>query len=62
MLVSADLEGSRMSLPFGTPVPNPLGLAYITRLSDHLFVLARLVAKDRGGDILWKPGATRDPG
>ncbi|MBT9382311.1 glycoside hydrolase family 3 protein [Pseudooceanicola sp. CBS1P-1] len=27
MLVSADLEGSRMSLPFGTPVPNPLALA-----------------------------------
>lgn len=26
-LISADLEGSRMSLPFGTLVPNPLGLA-----------------------------------
>ncbi len=26
-LISADLEGSRMSLPFGTSVPNPLGLA-----------------------------------
>ncbi len=39
---------------------NPLALAYINRLSDHLFVLARLVAKSEGGDILWKPGATRD--
>lgn len=29
MTVSADLEGSRMSLPFGTEVPNPLGLAAI---------------------------------
>ncbi|MBJ6987108.1 glycoside hydrolase family 3 N-terminal domain-containing protein [Devosia sp. MC521] len=29
MLVSADLEGSRMSLPFGTEVPNPLALAAI---------------------------------
>lgn len=29
MLVSADLEGSRMSLPFGTEVPNPLGLAAV---------------------------------
>ncbi|WP_092180687.1 glycoside hydrolase family 3 N-terminal domain-containing protein [Devosia sp. YR412] len=29
LLVSADLEGSRMSLPFGTSVPNPLGLAAI---------------------------------
>lgn len=29
LLVSADLEGSRMSLPFGTAVPNPLGLAAV---------------------------------
>ena len=27
--LSADLEGSRMSLPFGTAVPNPLGLAAV---------------------------------
>jgi cob(I)alamin adenosyltransferase len=38
---------------------NPLALTYINRLSDHLFVLARLVAKSEGGDILWKPGGTR---
>ena len=38
---------------------NPQALIYINRLSDHLFVLARLVAKGEGGDILWKPGATR---
>jgi cob(I)alamin adenosyltransferase len=38
---------------------NPLALAYINRLSDHLFVLARSVAHGAGGDILWKPGATR---
>jgi len=24
-----------------------------------LFVLARWVARERGGDILWQPGATR---
>lgn len=29
LLVSADLEGSRMGLPFGTQVPNPLGLAAV---------------------------------
>ena len=29
LLISADLEGSRMSLPFGTTVPNPLGLAAV---------------------------------
>lgn len=38
---------------------NPLALAYINRLSDHLFVMARLVNAAAGGDILWKPGATR---
>jgi cob(I)alamin adenosyltransferase len=38
---------------------NPLALIYLNRLSDHLFVLARWVARDDGGDILWQPGATR---
>ena len=38
---------------------NPHALAYLNRLSDHLFVLARWVARSAGGDILWQPGATR---
>jgi cob(I)alamin adenosyltransferase len=38
---------------------NPLALTYLNRLSDHLFVLARSLASGAGGDILWKPGATR---
>jgi cob(I)alamin adenosyltransferase len=38
---------------------NPTGLAYINRLSDHLFVLARWLNRAGAGDILWKPGATR---
>ena len=39
---------------------NPQLLAYLNRLSDHLFVAARHVASLEGGDVLWKPGATRD--
>jgi cob(I)alamin adenosyltransferase len=38
---------------------NPNLLAYLNRLSDHLFVAARFVAAREGGDVLWKPGATR---
>ena len=38
---------------------NPLARAYLNRLSVHLFVLGRLLAKDEGGDLLWQPGATR---
>ena len=40
---------------------NPLALAYLNRLSDHLFVLARQVAAGGGGEVLWQPGATRSP-
>lgn len=38
---------------------NPLARTFLNRLSDHLFVLARLLAKSSGGDVLWRPGATR---
>lgn len=38
---------------------NPLALTYLNRLSDHLFVLTRHLNAAAGGDILWRPGATR---
>ena len=38
---------------------NPIGLAYVNRLSDHLFVLARYLNLGGSGDPLWRPGATR---
>jgi cob(I)alamin adenosyltransferase len=41
-------------------VVNPHALAYLNRLSDHLFVAARHLAAAEGGDVLWQPGATRE--
>jgi cob(I)alamin adenosyltransferase len=38
---------------------NPLAIAYINRLSDHLFVLARVLNDDGKADVLWRPGANR---
>lgn len=38
---------------------NPQAIKYINRLSDYLFVLCRVINADRGGDILWVPGASR---
>jgi cob(I)alamin adenosyltransferase len=38
---------------------NPLAIQYINRLSDHLFVLARLLNDHGEKDVLWRPGAHR---
>ncbi len=38
---------------------NPLTAQYLNRLSDLLFILARLANVDAGGDVLWQPGANR---
>ncbi|MDQ1688176.1 MAG: cob(I)alamin adenosyltransferase [Frankiaceae bacterium] len=35
---------------------NPLTARYLNRLSDLLFILARVANVDAGGDVLWKPG------
>ena len=51
-------ERAAVALNEAEPI-NPQALAYLNRLSDHLFVLARHVARSSGGDILWQPGATR---
>lgn len=39
---------------------NPLTLVYLNRLSDLLFVLARVAAGGR--ETLWRPGSTREGG
>lgn len=38
---------------------SPESLIYLNRLSDHLFVASRRANASAGGDVLWKPGATR---
>ena len=52
-------ERATVALAEGETV-NPHALAYLNRLSDHLFVAARWVAASEGGDVLWQPGATRN--
>ena len=51
-------ERAMTALAADEPV-NPAALAYINRLSDYLFVLARAVNADGPGDPLWAPGANR---
>jgi cob(I)alamin adenosyltransferase len=38
---------------------NPAAIAYINRLSDHLFVMARAANNTGIGDVLWVPGGNR---
>ncbi|HVF37752.1 MAG TPA: cob(I)yrinic acid a,c-diamide adenosyltransferase [Sphingomicrobium sp.] len=51
-------ERAAVALNEAEPV-NADALAYLNRLSDHLFVAARHLAARQGGDVLWQPGATR---
>ena len=38
---------------------SPAAIAYLNRLSDHLFVASRRANANGAGDVLWVPGATR---
>jgi cob(I)alamin adenosyltransferase len=38
---------------------NPVVQRYLNRLSDHLFVLARVLNENAAADVLWIPGANR---
>ena len=51
-------ERAMVALGHAEPL-NPAALAYINRLSDYLFVLARTLNASHGGDVLWEPGANR---
>ena len=41
-----------------TPI-NPAAIRYLNRLSDHLFVLSRVVNGGGRDDVLWVPGTNR---
>lgn len=51
-------ERKVVALAGGEPV-NPAALAYVNRLSDYLFVLARAANADGADDVLWVPGQNR---
>lgn len=53
MLVSADLEGSRMSLPFGTEVPNPLGLAAVDDVEATSAISTIMASEARAVGLNW---------
>jgi cob(I)alamin adenosyltransferase len=56
--VTRRAERAAVALHEAEPL-NPQLLAFLNRLSDHLFVAGRFVAAREGGDVLWQPGATR---
>jgi len=51
-------ERAVTALAASDPV-NPAALAYINRLSDYLFVLARVLNDNGASDVKWVPGANR---
>jgi cob(I)alamin adenosyltransferase len=57
---AAARRAERAMTAMASAVPtNPQALAYINRLSDYLFVLARVANEDGAGDVKWVPGANR---
>lgn len=51
-------ERAGVALAAHEPV-NPSALAYLNRLSDYLFVLARVLNDNGTADVKWVPGANR---
>ncbi len=52
-LISADLEGSRMSLPFGVEVPNPLALAAVNDVQASHRIAEMMATEARAVGINW---------
>jgi beta-N-acetylhexosaminidase len=53
LLISADLEGSRMSLPFGSSVPNPLGLAAVDDVEATSAISIIMAQEARAVGLNW---------
>lgn len=53
VIVSADLEGSRLSLPFGTEVPNPLALAAIDDVEATRRISTIMAREARAAGMHW---------
>jgi len=58
--ISRRAERAIVALSDAEPV-NDQALAYVNRLSDLLFILARRANVDADGDVTWVPGASRAP-
>ncbi|WFL78875.1 cob(I)yrinic acid a,c-diamide adenosyltransferase [Altererythrobacter arenosus] len=57
---AASRAAERAVVALGDSEPiNPQALAYINRLSDYLFVLARVLNDNGCADVKWVPGANR---
>lgn len=52
--------GEEMADERGVGGVNPLTTTYLNRLSDLLFILARVANLSIGGDVLWQPGGGRE--
>jgi cob(I)alamin adenosyltransferase len=52
-------ERTLVALTAEEPI-NPLLQRYLHRLSDHLFILARVLNDGGKADVLWQPGANRE--
>lgn len=54
-----EAHGTGVGTTKGEGGVNPTTAAYLNRLSDLLFILARVANLDAGGDVLWQPGGGR---
>jgi cob(I)alamin adenosyltransferase len=54
-----EVHGTEPGAAKGEGGINPLTATYLNRLSDLLFILARVANLPAGGDVLWQPGGGR---